>query len=355
MPILLWLARFVGSTVTLVVNLALSSGLFLLSAYLFTIPQDDALVPAYILRGIAAIWMWAAAWHYLKHGVLQRPKTVPSKEKAKPTTAQGVLATLGCFASLGAVGVTAVVVGAWADWAYRGLSGDDATHPARRTLDAAVDAAQQASQNPDEYFGVIVAVVATLIVLRVVTAAARRGRPAPQEERARAARRKQRRSASGGTNRPEPSTSPGRPAPSSASQPGPTSAPRTSNSGRTIDDPMLGVLRRDDGAGGWRLVNPRSDIGGLLLVADGEPTSAQMDVGRSLVQRSFEALLRASEAARPLAQANGVGLPRFTVIESLVRPSDGAHPIVTMRLRCESDDARVYEVTSSDGLQTFGA
>jgi hypothetical protein len=116
---------------------------------------------------------------------------------------------------------------------------------------------------------------------------------------------------------------------------------------------MLGVLRRDDGAGGWRLANPRSDVGSLLIQAAGEPTSAQMEIGRSLVQRSFEALLRASEAARPAAQANGVGLPRFTVSESIVGAGKTGHPTVTMRLKCEGDAARTYEVTSTDGMQTF--
>jgi hypothetical protein len=118
---------------------------------------------------------------------------------------------------------------------------------------------------------------------------------------------------------------------------------------------MLGVLRRDDGAGGWRLANPRTDVGSLLILAEGEPTSAQMEVGRSLVQRSFEALLRASDAARPAAQANGVGLPRFTVAESIVGDATSGHPSVTMRLKCEGDAARTYEVTSKDGMQTFRA
>lgn len=355
MPVLLWMARFVGSTVTLVVNLVLSAALFVFSAYLFTIPQEDATVPAYILRGIAAIWMWAAVWHYLKHGVLQRPKPVPSTEKSKPTTAQGLLSTLGCFASIGAMLVTGVVVGAWADWAYQGLSGDDATHPARRVFDGALDVAQRASQNPEDYVGYFVAFVATMTVLRVITAAGGRRRQTPQAESSRAARRKQRRASGGGTNRPEPSSAQARPGPSSSPQIGPTSAPRTSNSGRTIDDPMLGVLRRDDSAGGWRLADPRTDVGSLLILSDGEPTRAQMELGRSLVQRSFEALLRSSEAARPAAQANGVGLPRFTVTESIVGSGKGAYPTVTMRLKCESDAARTYEVVSSDGLQTFSA
>ena len=116
---------------------------------------------------------------------------------------------------------------------------------------------------------------------------------------------------------------------------------------------MLGVLRRDDSAGGWRLANPRAEVGSLVIRADGEPTSAQMEIGRSLVQRSFEALLRASEAARPAAQANGVGLPRFTVADSVVGEVKGDHPTVTMRLKCEGDAARTYEVTSTDGMETF--
>lgn len=337
MPILLWLARFVGSTVTLAINLVVSSGIFLLSAHLFAIDDPDAYVPANILRGLAAIWMFGAVWSYLKHGVLQRPKPVPTQGKTKPTGGEVAVSSLGCFAMLGAAAATAVFVGPWADWTYQGLVGGDATHPARATLTRVLDNAERVGDNPDQYFGYFVGIALTLVVLRVVAAAGSRttkkGTPQQtREERVRARREEK-------AERPA----------------GPSSAPRVSASGRTIDDPMLGTLRRDDNIGGWRLANPRSDIGSLVIVAPDEPTDTQMEVSRSLVQRSFEALLRASEAARPAAQANGVGLPRFTVAESIVGKADGAHPTVTMRLRCESDTDRIYEVRSTDGMQTFRA
>ena len=116
---------------------------------------------------------------------------------------------------------------------------------------------------------------------------------------------------------------------------------------------MLGTLRRDDEAGGWRLQNPRSGVGDVLILAEGEPSEGQLTAAHAIVQRSFEVLLRASEAAVPAAKANGVGLPRFSMIDSIIHAGDGRHPRVTTRLRCDADPGRVYEVTSSDGMHTF--
>ena len=365
MPVLLWLSRLVGSTVAWVTNLVAAAGLFLLSAHLFQAQDEDALVPAWILRSIAAIWMWGATWHYLKHGVLQRPKVTPDANRPKPTGAQAALASLGCLATIAAIVVTGAVVGPWADWAYAGATGDDPAHPARVALARVATGAEAVARHPDAYVPIFIAVGLTLVALRVVGAAASRSRQ-PQEDAPRTKRRRARRddvtraapagaAASGVTPSAGSSGVPARATPTSRPPraTGPGAAPRMSNSGRTLDDPMLGALRRDEGVGGWRLLNPRADVGALVIEADGEPTDQQLAAGRTLVQRSFEALLRASDAARPLAQADGVGLPRFTVVESIVRNTRGPQPAVTMRLRCEGDAARTYEVTSTDGMQTF--
>lgn len=360
MPVLLWLVRLLGSTVAWLVNVTLSLGLFLLSAHLFALDDADAAVPGYILRGIAAIWLFAATWQYLKHGVLQRPKPKPAQHKIKIGTKEGLLSTLGCFATIGAIAVTAVVVGPYADWAYAGLVGDDPTHPARVAMHDLARRAEGLAADPERVFGYGVALVVGLIVLRVVTAVGRRRQEPTEAGESRRQRSRRRREAAASTPRQAPTQAApaGTPTPAArgdahVAHPPPSSKPRTSRSGRTIDDPLLGTLHRDDGAGGWRRAPGGANVGGLVIEAEGEPTPQQMEIGRAIVQRSFEVLLRASDAARPAAQAHGVGLPRFTIVDSIVHDDGRNHPRVTVRLRVEGDAARVYEVTSVDGLQTF--
>ena len=58
------------------------------------------------------------------------------------------------------------------------------------------------------------------------------------------------------------------------------------------------------------------------------PDAHALDLARQAVQRSFEVLLRASEAARPMAQSRGVGLPRFTI--AAVRVGAGSAPDVSL-------------------------
>ena len=83
------------------------------------------------------------------------------------------------------------------------------------------------------------------------------------------------------------------------------------------------------------------------------PTDEIRTTARHVVQRSFEVLLRASDAARPEAQRRGVGLPRFTIATARVEP--GNPPAVTLHLTCESDSGHDYVVRSTDGLVTFQA
>ena len=357
MPIFVWLARFVGSTLALAFNLIAASGLFLLSAHLFALDDADAACPHTSRAGSPRIWMFGATWHYLKHGVLQRPKAVPQQGKPKPTGKEAALSSLGCLADDRRGHRDRPVRRAVRRLGVSRLVGDDRSHPARLALERVMDGAQRVAQDPEQFFGYYIAIALTLVVLRVVSASGSRSRtPASPQQRRQERLRKHREKKDADARRAAKAASTAPAAAGAAPRQMsvcPTSAPRVSNSGRAIDDPMLGSLRRDDGVGGWRLANPRSDIGSLVIVAADEPTSAQMEMGRSLVQRSFEALLRASDAARPAAQANGIGLPRFTVAESIVGDGGGEHPKVIMRLRCEGDTARVYEVTSTDGMQTF--
>ncbi len=71
------------------------------------------------------------------------------------------------------------------------------------------------------------------------------------------------------------------------------------------------------------------------------------------MQRSFEVLLRSSEAARPKAQAKGVGLPRFTIAAAVVGADTGNSTPVTIHLHCDSDKGTDYAVRSTDNLHTF--
>ena len=77
-------------------------------------------------------------------------------------------------------------------------------------------------------------------------------------------------------------------------------------------------------------------------------------MNEQFLQRTFEVLLRAADAAAPAAKADGMALPRFAVADSVVHDEGGEHPRVTIRLRAQ-DGGRVYEVTSTDGMQTFVA
>ena len=86
--------------------------------------------------------------------------------------------------------------------------------------------------------------------------------------------------------------------------------------------------------------------------ADG-PDPHALDLARQTIQRSFEVLLRASDAARVVAQKRGVGLPRFII--KAVRVGAGATPDVAVHLHCDADPAHEYVVRSADKLNTFVA
>ena len=90
------------------------------------------------------------------------------------------------------------------------------------------------------------------------------------------------------------------------------------------------------------------------MLIDGDARGADpsaLEIARTLVQRSFETLLRASDAARPAAQQRGVGLPRFTI--AAVRVATAAPPSVTLHPRCDGDAGHEYVVVSTDNLRTF--
>ena len=137
MPVLPWVSRVVRATCWFAVNLAIVTVLFLFSANLAGQPDEDARNGALFVRGLASFWLYIAAWTWFVRGVLQRPAK-PS-EKRKPTGAEALKGTLGCLANLVPIPFVFVFVGRWADWAWAGIRGEDASHPARLAADRLLD------------------------------------------------------------------------------------------------------------------------------------------------------------------------------------------------------------------------
>src|SRR5690606_24728148 len=166
MSVLRWLSRLIGATLAWLFNAVLSLGLFLVSAYLFTLQDSDAAVPAYITRGIAAVWLLGATWHYVKHGIVQRPYVpAAARERGKVSTRQGVLASIGCVATLVGALAIAMVVGERADWVFAGLTGDDPAHPARVALEQASVELRDVADDPATYMAGILGVDTVLLLL----------------------------------------------------------------------------------------------------------------------------------------------------------------------------------------------
>jgi hypothetical protein len=337
MPLLLWLARFVSSSLALLVNLAASGALFLLSAFLFTQSDEDARNVAWFVRGGAAIWLWVAIWTFVLHGVIQLAKK-PHDPKRKPSGAEMARSTLGCLGGIAAVALLFVYVGDQADWIMGGLQGGDPAHPAHLWAERARLGIEAAANEPapERYFPWFVGVVGGVIALRVFLAAVD-----PRRRKEPAGRQASRERASGGRSR-------GGTATSQAST-RTTSAPAS----QTLDDPTLGLLRWESGRGMWR-VPPPAGVGALYIDTSGQaPSKVQVDLARAIAQRSFEVLLRGSDAARPAAQARGVGLPRFTIAEAVVHADQGRATAATLQLRCDGDGSGTYAVRSTDVLNTF--
>lgn len=333
MPVLVWLITLVSSTATLTFHLVVSSALFLLSAFALTLPQDDGAALGYVVRAIAALWLWAALRHYVVRGVLQRAASPKRVSKKTPTGLEAVLGTLGCLGSIAAMIGLFAFVGEASDWALAGIRGADPTHPARVAFDAGLRTLEQGLVDPEPFIGYLIAVPFLLVGLSLAsTWAQRQARGHGADSRS----SRQTRTASGKARSPEK-----RPA---------AAAPARS----TFDDPVLGRVQWEGGTGRWRVAEPRGKVGALWLDTGGEaPSERQLLLARNVVQRDFEVLLRASEAARAAAQSRGVALPRFTVSEATVLADAQPSPTVAMTLRCEGDAHGSYAVQSSDGMNTF--
>ncbi|HTV00685.1 MAG TPA: hypothetical protein VMF13_09120 [Luteitalea sp.] len=386
MPVLRWIAHVYRATFWLAINLAIVAGLYLLSAHLGR-QGPDSQPGLYIFRGIASLWLFAALWSWAVRGVLRRP--APVADKKKITKAEATRGTAGCLARLAVAAVAFVVLGNYAEWVYDGLIGSDPRHPARQWLDRATALATGVSEHPDVYVPYIawLAVGAVLLYAmasflaspRRMTAREARGaspvvarpgstsrkhrRPdvAAANEAALAAARKHGAAAAAGSARAVGVAHEG----AHRTDPAPAhpdhlfgKAERT-NSGQRRggrEDAVLGALHFSSGDGVWWARRDGSDQFPVRIEAgeDG-PSGSQIEIARAIVQRSFEALLRGTEAARPAALAKGVGLPRFTIATAVVGGDNGRNTPATLHLRCDGDPKTDYVVRSVDHLQTFTA
>lgn len=319
--VLRWLLRLVDATALCAVHVAIASALFLLSGFLLAQAEPDAVTGGHVVRGLAAIWMWSALWHFVWRGVLQRPRSRASGQQ-RASGVRAAVGALGCLGAVAAIVAIYVLAGPWADWAYAGLAAEDMAHPVWRALDRALVGFDAFLGDPQRIRRTALSIGGVIAAYAILSALAREP-------------------AAGALRRGSPSAAVG-------SKPGPKP------SAASMDDPVLGRLLWDARAGGWRPAERREGLPKLVVRTDGAPpTDAQRGLARTLVQRPFEVLLRGSEAARLAATADGVGLPRFTLTAAVVEPDPGGGPAVTLTLRCEGDAGRTYTVRSVDGLDTF--
>jgi hypothetical protein len=373
MPVVSWLAQLVRSTIWLAVNLVIVTGLFLLSAHLSSQSGTDERNGGLFFRAVASFWFYIAAWTWFVRGVLNRP--YKRSEKRKPTGAEATRGALGCLANLVPIPFVFIYGGRLADWAWAGIVSDDTSHPARRLSDQLLTRTLYAVEHAGEWVPWAVGgLVAYNVVKAVLTARARRNR-----------------------TQPEPKHAVGRPDVSDANKATldklrkkrPQKPPRAARSagGREIlaeaglasaqtvgaahagahgpdmsrftpaagarEDRVLGALSFSSSDGAWWARRPDEGFPVQLEGAAEGPDPHALDLARQVVQRNFEALLRASEAARPVAQGRGVGLPRFTI--AAARVGTGTSPAVTLHLRCDADPGHEYLVVSTDNLNTFTA
>jgi hypothetical protein len=371
MPVVKWLAHLVRSTIWFVLNLAIVTGFFLLSAHLTSQPGTDERNGGLFFRALGSFWFYIAAWTWFVRGVLNRPYRKP--EKSKPTGKEVARSALGCLANLVPIPLVFLYGGRLADWAWAGMSGADTSHPARRLSDQALGLALYALDHAGEWIpwavgGVIVYNVAKAIV------AARMRRDSPKRPGAgdtspkrpgvadanratleKLRKKKPQTAARAATGRREILADAGRASAETvgaahAGAHGPDMSRFTPAAGAR-EDRVLGALRFSSSDGAWWA---QREDGAFPVQMDGQsegPDPHALDLARQVVQRNFEALLRASEAARPVAQTRGVGLPRFTI--AAVRVGAGSAPSVTLHLRCDADPGHEYVVVSTDNLQTF--
>ena len=279
-----------------------------------------------------------------------RPPTPARAKQAKPTGAEAARGAAGCMANLVGVAAAWLVVGQLADAAWAGYHGGDPAHPARRAADQGLALLNGVGDRPDYYLPRILGLVAAVFVLnavltRLVSQPASPARP-PDAKR-KPPRQGQRTSPRAGAAPNQIPTRAG-----AAVEKAHGGAHATGRRG-SREDAVLGTLRYASADGGW-WARQDGEAFPIRLEADEDgPSTAQLDLARSIAQRSFEAQLRAAEAARTLAQARGIGLPRFTIASASIGADAGASTPVTLHLRCEGDAQHQYTVRSTNALHSF--
>jgi hypothetical protein len=362
MSIVQWVAHVSRATFWLAFNLAIVTGLYLLSAHLGTQTGEEERNAGLFVRGLASFWLYIAAWSWLVRGVFQRP--AKPAEKRKPTGAEAAKGTLGCLANLIPIPFLFVFAGRAADWAWAGIRGDDVHHPARAAADRLLAGSLYALEHIDEWLPWAIGGMVLLSIIRSVIAAVRRQRRSQGADAQRANQAALQKIKTRGQKGTRPSRAAKAPreilaaaGAASAAAIGVAHAgahgaetPRFTP-GSAREDRVLGALTFSSSDGAWWA---HRDEGGFpLQMAGGAegPDPQALDLARQTVQRSFEVLLRASEAARTVAQTRGVGLPRFTIAAAHV--GAGSAPDVSLHLRCDADAGHEYVVKSTDKLQTF--
>jgi hypothetical protein len=386
MPLLRWIAHVFRATFWLAVNLVVVAGLFLLSAHLGR-QDDDARNGLYFFRVVASVWLFAALWSYVGRGILRRP--APVADKKKITKAEAAKGSFGCVGRLILIAIGYVVLGNYAEWAYDGLIGTDPQHPVRQWVDRLSALSVQVTAQPEVYAPYIVGGLLGFVLLYAVASFLASPRPMRAQEARRAVEatklpgassRKQRRpdvaaaneaalaaarrhgaaaaarsaEAVGAAHAGAHRTDPAPPHPDHLFG----KAERASAGQRrgAREDAVVGALTWSPSDSAWWARRGKDDAFAVRIDADEDgPSPAQLDLARSVVQRSFEALLRGSDAARPAALAKGVGLPRFTIATARVGQDAGTDTPVTLHLRCDGDSNTDYVVRSTDHLHTFKA
>lgn len=369
MSVLRRLAHLTRATFWVAVHLSIATGLLLLSAYLFTQEGEDHVNGGFFLRVIGAIWLYAATYSFVARGILQVPARPPQPKGEKPAPGAKAKDSLGCVLSLLAIPVTFVVAGRAADWAWAGISGPDASHPARVAADGVLYTLQDAGARPDVYAPSVIGILIAMSVLRAFVSRAAAPRPATgrHAQQGQQRQRSRARAADGGA-----ASGKRRGAPVSESNASALATAAVAATARTTDnssatsealgsrsgtreDRVLGSLFWSPSDGAWlaRRHDATPDVPIRIEADPSGPTTHQIDLARGAVQRSFEILLRGSEPARLKAQAKGVGLPRFTIGGITVGTDAGAATPITLHMRCEGDPGTDYAVHSTDGMHTF--
>lgn len=343
MTVLAWLGHALSATAWFAFNLVVASGLYLLSAFVAT--QPDGASGAMFIRGLATFWLYIAAWTWLVRGILARPAP-PYERNRKPTGAEMARRSVGCLANLVPIPFVFWFVGGFADRTWAGLTGPDPSDPAKLAAGRLQSLVYYAIDHGHEWVPGLIAAFFALAIFRIVRGAGqarrRRGSSVESANAQTLARLRSRNKAS----QPR-AQGVKKDTIDQASRV--ASAPPKPTPGAGRHDGVLGQLSWSSAESAWWAQRPDGFPVLVAGSADG-PEASALTQAHQVVQRSFEVLLRASEAARAEAQGRGVGLPRFTIAAAHVSGKEAR-----LHLRCDADATHDYVVRSTDGLHTFRA